>query len=157
MSPRTSSTGATTYPVTVSLPANASVLDGSVASVALVTSSAENVLAVPSSAVHTTGTRHTVQVLENGKVQDVTVQVGTVGDTWTEITNGLSAGQEVVLADLTAALPTSATNSSNGSNNNRTGTTGTSSSRPTSMAAVRAAGRAVRPRVADRQRLTAND
>ena len=63
----TSTTGATTYPVSISLPAGTEVLDGSVASVAVVTSSAKDALAVPNSAVHTTGSSHTVDVLEDGK------------------------------------------------------------------------------------------
>jgi hypothetical protein len=37
------------------------------------------------------------------------VQVGVVGDTWTEITSGLTAGEIVVLAQLDAPLPGSAT------------------------------------------------
>ena len=108
----TSTTGATTYPVSISLPAGTEVLDGSVASVAVVTSSAKDALAVPNSAVHTTGSRHTVDVLEDGKLTEVAVGVGTVGDTWTEITSGLAAGQVVVLADLGEALPGRATESS---------------------------------------------
>ena len=87
-------------------------LDGAVASVALVTSSAQGVLAVPTSAVHTNGNRHTVEVLDKGKLTEVTVGVGTVGDTWTQVTSGLTAGQLVVLADLSEALPGSATDGS---------------------------------------------
>jgi macrolide-specific efflux system membrane fusion protein len=47
------------------------------------------------------------------------VTVGAVGDTWTEIKSGLTAGQRVVLADLSAPLPSSATQSTaqNGTGN----------------------------------------
>jgi HlyD family secretion protein len=38
------------------------------------------------------------------------VQTGAVGEAWTEITDGLEVGQTVVLADLDAPLPSSATN-----------------------------------------------
>jgi trimeric autotransporter adhesin len=78
---------------------------------------------VPTSAVTTDGTAHSVQVLESGKPKTVPVGVGAVGPTWTEITRGLTAGQQVVLANLDAALPNSATNSSNGTTN-RFGTKG---------------------------------
>ena len=37
------------------------------------------------------------------------MQTGAVGETWTQITDGLDVGQTVVLADLDAPLPTSAT------------------------------------------------
>ena len=118
----TSTTGATTYPVSISLPAGTEVLDGSVASVAVVTSSAHDALAVPTSAMHTNGSRHTVDVLEDGELTEVAVGVGTVGDTWTEITSGLTTGQVVVLADLGEALPGSATESStNGGQNGPVG------------------------------------
>ena len=145
----TSSTGATTYPVSISLPAGTEVLDGSVASVAVVTSSAQDALAVPNSAVHTTGSRHTVDVLEDGKLTEVAVGVGTVGDTWTEITSGLTAGQVVVLADLGEALPGSATESStNGRQNGPVGGFGG----PTGKAVhppSPAVGRAGRPEVVE--------
>ena len=122
-------------------------LDGAVASVALVTSSAQGVLAVPTSAVHTNGNRHTVEVLDKGKLTEVTVGVGTVGDTWTQVTSGLTAGQVVVLADLSEALPGSATDGSTTNNRNGNGgSTGTVARRPSP-----AAGRAVR-RAASRTR-----
>jgi len=53
-----------------------------------------------------------VVVLDGGKPQTVVVQVGTVGGTWTEITSGVEVGQTVVLADLSQALPGSATSGS---------------------------------------------
>jgi hypothetical protein len=69
-----------------------------------------NALSVPTSAVHTVGTFHTVTVLTNGKPTTVRVQVGTIGAERTEITSGLAAGQVVVLADLGAAIPSAGTN-----------------------------------------------
>jgi HlyD family secretion protein len=113
--PSTTSAGATTYPVTVSLPnGGAGLRDGSIASVAIVTKSATGALVVPTSAVHTNGTLHTVRVVDGGRVATVSVRVGAVGTTWTQVTNGLKAGQRVVLADLSEPLPTSATQSQGG-------------------------------------------
>ena len=60
-------------------------------------------------------------MLDGGLTKRVAVQVGVVGDTWTEIKSGLTKGQQVVLADLAEALPDSATNSSNSSQQNQGG------------------------------------
>jgi hypothetical protein len=62
--------------------------------------------------VTTTAGIHTVTVLEGDKTRTVVVQVGVVGDTWTQITGGLQAGEQVVLADVNAPLPSSATDTS---------------------------------------------
>jgi macrolide-specific efflux system membrane fusion protein len=59
--------------------------------------------------VTTDGTRHTVGVVSGGTTTTTTVQVGVVGDTWTEIKRGVRAGEIVALADLAEALPGSAT------------------------------------------------
>jgi hypothetical protein len=57
--------------------------------------------------VHADGSRSTVIVQDNGTQQTVPVTTGVVGQDLTEITSGLTAGQTVVLADLTAPIPTS--------------------------------------------------
>jgi multidrug efflux pump subunit AcrA (membrane-fusion protein) len=105
---------ATTYPVVLALsdPA-AELLDGGLTSVRIVTGTAEAVTAVPTSAVTTNEIGHTVVVLDDG-VSTVDVEVGTIGSTWTEITSGVEVGDTVVLADLSAALPGSATSASSG-------------------------------------------
>jgi hypothetical protein len=51
----------------------------------------------------------TVTVLSQGKTSTTKVQTGAVGALTTEITSGLTAGQQVVLADLTATLPANST------------------------------------------------
>ena len=108
--PVTSTTGATTYPVSIGLPTSTTALrDGSVASVSIVTKAASHALVVPTAAVHTAGSVHTVNIVSGTTTKAVRVGVGAIGPTWTEITSGLQAGQKVVLADLEAPLPTSAT------------------------------------------------
>ena len=42
-----------------------------------------------------------------------------VGETWTEITSGVTAGQQVVLADISEPLPGSATESSGSDSQNQ--------------------------------------
>jgi hypothetical protein len=59
-------------------------------------------------------------VLKGGAAEPTAVQVGVIGDTWTEITSGVTAGEEVVLANLAAPLPGSATASSSSSSSNST-------------------------------------
>ena len=96
--------------------------NGSTGSVEIVTKRAAAVLAVPTSAITTTGARHTVTVLDGSTTERVAVEVGVVGDTWTEIRSGVNAGRSVVLADLDEPLPGSATATS--STSNRRGTPG---------------------------------
>jgi hypothetical protein len=64
--------------------------------------------------VATSGTAHTVQLPgADGTATSVDVQVGAIGAQFTEITSGVSAGQQVILADLSKPLATSNSNSSN--------------------------------------------
>jgi multidrug efflux pump subunit AcrA (membrane-fusion protein) len=104
----TSTTSATSFPVTIALdPADSTLYSGSGATVSITIGKVDNVLTVPSSAVHTEGSGKSVTVVQNGAQSTVAVTVGAVGTNLTEISSGLTEGQEVVLADLTAALPTS--------------------------------------------------
>jgi multidrug efflux pump subunit AcrA (membrane-fusion protein) len=106
-----SSSGSTTYPVTVGLTGDTEGLgNGSVASVSIITARAERALAVPLSAVTPAADDgHTVTVLAGDTTRTVDVEVGAVGQRWVEITSGLEDGDEVVLADLDEPLPSSAT------------------------------------------------
>jgi trimeric autotransporter adhesin len=107
------STATTTYTVIVSLPADApSLTNGAIGTVGIVTGTASGI-ALPSSAVGTTGGRHAVTVLDGSTTRDVAVQIGVVGDQWTQVTSGLTAGQQVVLATLSEPLPRSATATNN--------------------------------------------
>jgi trimeric autotransporter adhesin len=109
----TGSGTSTTYPVTIGLTGEADGLrNGATASVAITTAAVEDALAVPTSALAADGARYSVTVLDGGATEDVTVEVGAVGDVWTEIVSGLEEGQQVVLADLDAPLPSSATDGS---------------------------------------------
>lgn len=106
--------GATSYPVSISLDDAGSLRNGTVASVAITTATANNALVVPTSAVRVEQTGATVTLLEDGKTRSADVVVGVIGPVWTQIKSGLAAGQTVVIADLNAALPGSATSASNG-------------------------------------------
>lgn len=75
--------------------------DGMPASVVAVVGSAQDVVVVPASAV----SDGTVTVVEDGTARRVRVSTGIVGATEIEVTDGLAKGDEVVLADLDADLP----------------------------------------------------
>ncbi|OCI30989.1 HlyD family efflux transporter periplasmic adaptor subunit [Oerskovia enterophila] len=103
----TSTSSTPEYPVTIALdPQDETLYEGSSAQASITVAGGTDVLVVPTSAVRATGTARTVAVLRDGTVTDVTVEVGAVGQETTEITSGLEAGDEVVLADLTQEIVT---------------------------------------------------
>jgi macrolide-specific efflux system membrane fusion protein len=94
----TTSDNVVTYGVTLSLdtvPSGAK--PGQTVSVSVVTGTAQNALFVNSAAVTSIGNRHTVTVETNGQRQIVPVEIGLQGDSTTQITAGLQAGQEVAV------------------------------------------------------------
>jgi multidrug efflux pump subunit AcrA (membrane-fusion protein) len=107
--PVNSSSSGYTYPLVVALPAGAhGISGGSTAQVRVVLHQVTYALAVPTSAVHTTGANASyVMVLKAGKETRTTVSVGAVGSAYTQITSGLEVGTPVVLADLSTPIPTS--------------------------------------------------
>ena len=73
------------------------------------TGSVSNVVAVPTSAVETTGNRSYVLVLDNGILARKVIKIGMIGDTYTQVVSGLKDGQSVILADYAEAVPSSNT------------------------------------------------
>jgi membrane fusion protein, macrolide-specific efflux system len=95
----TTSNNVVQYGVTVSLtdpPAGMRI--GATATVQIITASVQNVLYVPTAAVRTAGGQSIVTVLSGGKQVPKRVQTGVQGDQGTEITSGLSEGDQVVIA-----------------------------------------------------------
>lgn len=110
-----SSTNASTpsYPVTVLVPQVGNALSsGSRADVSIVTARAPDALTVPASAMAmvSTGTG-VVTILKDGIATRTTVRTGAVGGGLVQVTEGLTAGQEVVIADRSEPLPTATTSS----------------------------------------------
>jgi len=96
---------AVAYPVTVTVEEPGDALPaGGTAGVDIVVGNVRGVLTVPTSAVHGHD-RATVTVLSGDQTASRDVTVGTVGPLRTEITDGLAAGERVVLADLDEPLP----------------------------------------------------
>lgn len=75
---------------------------GQTASVSVTTATATGAVAVPSTAVTTTGDRSTVTLMTAGQQVVTPVELGVVGDSYTQVVSGVSLGDEVV---LTSASP----------------------------------------------------
>ena len=86
------------YTVTLSVPAEDSggLLSGMFADVTFHTDSSSDTIVVPSDAILTTGETQYVFVVEDNTAKYVEVTTGLTGDGVTEITSGLSAGQQLV-------------------------------------------------------------
>jgi multidrug efflux pump subunit AcrA (membrane-fusion protein) len=105
-----------TYPLVVALAAGSfspsTTVAGSTAQSAVDIDQASHSVVVPTSAVHTTTAgRAYVITLQSGHEVNTNVKMGVVGDIYTQITSGLSAGTQVVLADKSEAVPSSSSNS----------------------------------------------
>jgi multidrug efflux pump subunit AcrA (membrane-fusion protein) len=96
----------TTYPVTVLLDTTTRALyDGAGATLAIDVGSRRNVLTVPISAVHTAAFGSVVDVYRDGKITAARVRTGIRGVDAVEVTSGLQAGQQVVLAVVSEPIP----------------------------------------------------
>jgi multidrug efflux pump subunit AcrA (membrane-fusion protein) len=107
----TSSSGAASFPVTVALdPTDQPLPIGSAASLSIILASTPAGVTVPTSAVQTLGGNSLVSVLKNGSPTPTRVGLGVVGSTLTQIISGLNPGDQIVLANLDAPLPTATNN-----------------------------------------------
>ncbi|MBL7261680.1 efflux RND transporter periplasmic adaptor subunit [Paractinoplanes lichenicola] len=91
-----------TYGVTLSLdkvPSGAKA--GQTVSVAVTTGSVADAVMVSSAAITTVGNRHSVTVVAGGAQQVRQVEIGLEGDSATQITSGVDAGEQVVLTATT--------------------------------------------------------
>ena len=107
--PSSTTSSTPTYPVRITVSdAPVSLAAGSTATATITLATATDVLTVPVSAVTgvSAGTG-SVQVVSGGTVKAATVTVGAVGQGKVQVDEGLTAGQVVVLADPSAALPSS--------------------------------------------------
>ncbi len=105
--------GVVNYPVTLTLTgtsgrasgasAEGAVMPGMTANVNIVVARVQNVLVIPTRAVHTLGRRETADVLENGKQVTVPIQTGLSDAQQVEVTSGLTAGEQVVVNPIAGA------------------------------------------------------
>jgi hypothetical protein len=101
------------YPMVVLVPdALPALASGSRADVSLLIGTAAMVLTVPNSALTPLGNSQALALtLKNGVTTRAVVKTGYAGTLLTQVMSGLTAGQQVVLADLSTALPTNTTSS----------------------------------------------
>jgi macrolide-specific efflux system membrane fusion protein len=105
----TTSNNVVSYGVVVKLTTlPAGIRIGQSTNVVVTTASATNVLAVPTAAVTTVGGFSTVEIA--GTSTRTRVEIGVAGDTFTQITSGLTAGQSVTLPAVTTSGTSTTTN-----------------------------------------------
>jgi RND family efflux transporter MFP subunit len=118
----TVSSGVATFAVTAQLTDTSNAIrPGVSASVSIVINQVVHVLTVPTSAVHTTATGTTVQVLVNGVPKSVPVQTGASDPTRIQIVSGLQLNQVIVIAVITSSVPSGNGNSVLGGGGGRGG------------------------------------
>ena len=92
-----SSSGVTTYPAVIALDIEVpEILPNMAATASIITAIKENVLLIPSTAIQSQNNGTTVKVVNHGKTESVTVEIGESSDSLIEIVSGLNEGDEVV-------------------------------------------------------------
>ncbi|NCU27312.1 efflux RND transporter periplasmic adaptor subunit, partial [Candidatus Nomurabacteria bacterium] len=122
----TVSQGVVSYTVKISFDTdNESVKPGMSITANIITESVSDVLTIPSSAVKTVSGTSFVEVLNNGVPEKKTVETGITDDVTTEIKNGLSEGDKVVVSTTTgSSSKKSTTTTTTNSNNQQQGPSG---------------------------------
>jgi macrolide-specific efflux system membrane fusion protein len=87
---------------------------GMTASVTVQVASHPDVLAVPTAAIQTQGGNSFVNVEENGQPVQTPITTGLQGDSTTEVTSGLTAGQQLLVSTGTATASTATTGARTG-------------------------------------------
>jgi multidrug efflux pump subunit AcrA (membrane-fusion protein) len=104
-----------TYDVTIAMIGTPStVKDGMTADVSIIVSIAHNVLELPNAAITTVGTTSTVKLVQGSTTVTRDVTIGLVGESETQVTSGLAAGDKVEEASATSTGSTGASTSTGG-------------------------------------------
>ncbi|OGD05468.1 hypothetical protein A2379_00730 [Candidatus Amesbacteria bacterium RIFOXYB1_FULL_47_13] len=99
----TSTSNVVTYTALIKLDTGSSeVLPNMVANVNIITDIKTDVLSVPSSAVQTSDSQTSVQILKNGEITNVLVETGSSNGSQTEIVSGINEGDAVVTSTITS-------------------------------------------------------
>ncbi|MFC0115193.1 efflux RND transporter periplasmic adaptor subunit [Kibdelosporangium aridum] len=94
----TGSNNVVTYGVTLTLNTPpAQLRPGQSASVAITVAKAADAIAIPSAAMRTVGTSHTVNLLVNGQETSRAIEIGVRSESLVQVTSGLNVGDQVVL------------------------------------------------------------
>lgn len=90
--------------------ASSNILPNMIASVYIITDIKTDVLLIPSEAVVTTDGISTVQVMKEGKISTLEVEIGSSNDTQTEVVSGLTEGDEIITSSISTASTSSSVN-----------------------------------------------
>jgi multidrug resistance efflux pump len=93
---------------------DSALLNGASAAITVAVASLDEVLTVPTSAVHLADSTYSVDLLVNGLSKNAEDTVGAVGSELTEIRSGITVGDTVILADLNASIATADTGTDTG-------------------------------------------
>jgi macrolide-specific efflux system membrane fusion protein len=122
----TASGSTASYPVVVAVTGSPTGLhDGTAATVSLIYQQLTNVLTVPTTAIHTTGTTKVVYQTVAGKQVSTPITTGKVGNGVTQILTGLVEGDEVLVTTTTAARTGAGAGTGTGGRTGYGGTGGT--------------------------------
>lgn len=102
----------TNYPAIITFDLGSEqILPNMAASANIIIETKDDVLLVATAAIQNQNGQATIRVLKNGQVQTVTIETGLVSDSQTEITSGLSEGDEIATgtSSTTTATPTQST------------------------------------------------
>lgn len=105
-----SSSGGSTVAVTIAVTGKQKDLfPGAGATATIIVTQRQNVLTVPTAAIHSANGKTVVDVLTDGRAKATTITIGASYGSVTEVTSGVTAGQTVVIATRTlpAGVPTS--------------------------------------------------
>ncbi|KLU65852.1 macrolide export protein MacA [Desulfosporosinus acididurans] len=118
----TSQSGVTTFNVTINVTNKDNEMkSGMSANVTIIIAQKQNVLTIPSSAVHTKGSNETVSLLKTGSTVPVTqtIQTGLDDGKNVEVVQGLQAGDKIVLGIRSTSSPTKSQTSQSGNSLNK--------------------------------------
>jgi multidrug efflux pump subunit AcrA (membrane-fusion protein) len=97
----TTTSGVASYPVTINVTGSpAGLHPGASANVSIIVKQLSNILTIPSQALHTSGSQTVVYQLRGGRQVTTKVTTGITSGTQTQITAGLSAGDQVVVPSV---------------------------------------------------------
>lgn len=92
------SSGVTSYPAFITLDSNYDRIYPNMSATAnIITSTVDNAILVPLAAVQNQGGQSMVRVVKNGAIQQVPVEIGASSASQTQVTSGISEGDDVVI------------------------------------------------------------
>lgn len=91
------SSGVTTYPVYIILDSNYEGIYPNMSATAnIITNTVDNAILVPLAAVQNQGGQSMVRVIKNGTIQQIPVEIGASSDSQTQVTSGITEGEDVI-------------------------------------------------------------